>query len=313
MVKKLLKKKFLNKFNLPFVIIYCLIILASYFISGFFLFEWVISFMPYLILLNLILLISLLKKRRIYVAVFLLIVTVIFTFRFIDFSFVKPQEGKGSIPLTITFFNKHYLNKEYGEIEKAVKKIDPQILGIAEMDSKDEGKMKFLQSFQYRKIITSKDKFTTGIYSKYPMEFLDLNKKELPHVIGANTMIENKSYYVFIIHTNNSLNPSSNTDRDKELETLISYINKLPTQDNILLMGDLNLTQWSPVYRRIFDKNGILVDTAKGRGIITSWGPPILRSQIDHIFVTKNVRVDSLKTEFVKGSDHYLIWSIIRI
>lgn len=269
--------------------------------------------MPYLIVLNLILLIDLFKKRQIYIALFLIIITAIFTFRFIDFSFIKPSGGNGSTPLTITFFNKHYQNKEYGDIERVLKKIDPQILGIAEMGTNDEKNMQFLQSFPYRKVITTKDKFTTGLYSQYPMEFLTLNKKELPHVVGAKTIIEDKSYYIFLIHTNNSMTPSSNTKRDKELKAVISYIKKLPSENNILLMGDLNLTPWSPVYRDLFATEEILINTAKGRGIVTTWGPPFFRSEVDHIFVPKNAAIESLKTEPVKGSDHYLIWSKIRI
>ena len=74
----------------------------------------------------------------------------------------------------------------------------------------------------------------------------------------------------------------------------------------LLLVGDLNSSNWSPWFRRILREGGMR-DTRRGYGTLSSWWPldfPILRFPIDHVLVKGPVRLGDLRRGPGVGSDH---------
>jgi endonuclease/exonuclease/phosphatase (EEP) superfamily protein YafD len=94
--------------------------------------------------------------------------------------------------------------------------------------------------------------------------------------------------------------------RNRQLETLgrVSRSHETP----LLIAGDLNVTQFSPHFRRLL-REGSLRDCAAGRGLQPTWPArvPFLFIRIDHCVATQGVRVQDVRVGDYVGSDHYPI------
>jgi endonuclease/exonuclease/phosphatase (EEP) superfamily protein YafD len=74
---------------------------------------------------------------------------------------------------------------------------------------------------------------------------------------------------------------------------------------NFVLVGDLNVTMWSPFYAKLVRESG-LVDARKGFGVIATWPTffPGCKIPLDHCLVSQRMNVSSVRTGSTIGSDH---------
>lgn len=73
-----------------------------------------------------------------------------------------------------------------------------------------------------------------------------------------------------------------------------------------VLLGDLNLTPWSPAFARLLETTN-LRDTAFGRGVSPTWlsSIPFIGLPIDHVLVSPEVGVRTRRVGPDIGSDHF--------
>jgi endonuclease/exonuclease/phosphatase (EEP) superfamily protein YafD len=92
--------------------------------------------------------------------------------------------------------------------------------------------------------------------------------------------------------------------RDVQLERAAEVAAALADQP-VLLMGDLNVTPWSPVFARLLDA-GNLRDASRARGLTTTWPASCLWCGvlIDHILVNPKIAVIQSRVAADIGSDH---------
>jgi endonuclease/exonuclease/phosphatase (EEP) superfamily protein YafD len=110
--------------------------------------------------------------------------------------------------------------------------------------------------------------------------------------------------------------------RNRHLQAIGNYVKD--TQDAAILLGDFNLTPWSPYYRQLVQTTG-LHNTRLGFGILPTWTRssscaelpnwliPILNIPIDHIFVTRDLQVVRTYVGDNGNSDHAPIISELAI
>jgi endonuclease/exonuclease/phosphatase (EEP) superfamily protein YafD len=102
-------------------------------------------------------------------------------------------------------------------------------------------------------------------------------------------------------------------NRNRHLQAIGNYLKD--AQDSAILLGDFNLTPWSPYYRQLVQTTG-LHNTRLGFGILPTWTRssscaelpnwliPILNIPIDHIFVTRDLQVVRTYVGENGSSDH---------
>jgi endonuclease/exonuclease/phosphatase (EEP) superfamily protein YafD len=92
--------------------------------------------------------------------------------------------------------------------------------------------------------------------------------------------------------------------RDRELDQLAGIVRAAPGP--VLVLGDLNITAFSPAFSRLLGQAGLL-DCAAGRGFHPTWPAwfPPLYIQIDHCLAGPGLAVTGLATGPYVGSDHY--------
>ncbi|HEY9832845.1 MAG TPA: endonuclease/exonuclease/phosphatase family protein, partial [Stenomitos sp.] len=104
--------------------------------------------------------------------------------------------------------------------------------------------------------------------------------------------------------------------RNQQLDEIGKYIKSLSTQ--VILTGDLNITMWSPYYKRFMSQAG-LKNARQGFGTVPTWPlktnyPPyskmpilftrLLSIPIDHCLISPNIKVAKIRAGSSVGSDH---------
>lgn len=306
-MSKLLKKEIPTDFLL---IPYCIILLLSYFVTGNLFLEWVVSFMPYFLVVNICLIAFLWSRKQSFAHIVLYFVTFLMLVRFIDFSFVKPPVENGDKELNVVFINKLIFNTQFDEIDKKIKAINPDILGTAEMDEFDAARIPVLKEYPYTYFTQTPNNASLALFSKYRFSVEDSSFS--PYVLSSKMYIDGKNYMVLIIHPKAPVFPNDFSLRDAHIKKLSAYIESLKSK-RILLLGDFNLTPWSPVYNESLGKLQNMKNAAKGTGLHTTYQQGPFQVLIDHIFVSNEFKVESFKSEYVEGSDHKLIWTVLKI
>lgn len=91
--------------------------------------------------------------------------------------------------------------------------------------------------------------------------------------------------------------------RNQQLAELGDYVAQIKTP--VVVVGDLNITMWSPYYQRFVRQTG-LRNARYGFGILPTWPTiiPLLYIPIDHFMVSPEIQVVNLRTGDRVGSDH---------
>lgn len=101
-------------------------------------------------------------------------------------------------------------------------------------------------------------------------------------------------------------------ERNRQLAAIGDYVAGLKTPT--ILVGDMNVTMWSPYYRDLVNK-GQLNNVRAGFGILPTWPifQPLLSIPIDHCLVTKDFQVLETRKGRKIGSDHFPLITDIAI
>jgi endonuclease/exonuclease/phosphatase (EEP) superfamily protein YafD len=101
--------------------------------------------------------------------------------------------------------------------------------------------------------------------------------------------------------------------RNRQLEAMATYLRT--RSSSTLVLGDLNISMWSPYYQRFVRQTG-LKNARQGFGLlptwptagtypqIPDWASLILSIPIDHCLVSPDIRVVAIRTGSKVGSDH---------
>lgn len=113
-------------------------------------------------------------------------------------------------------------------------------------------------------------------------------------------------------HTNWPLGAKIAASRNRELSMLADMARATPGP--VLLLGDLNITAFSPVFPALLAQAG-LADCAAGQGYHPTWPAqfPPLYMQIDHCLAGAGLEVTEFATGPYVGSDHYPLEVTLRL
>lgn len=267
--------------------------------------------MPYFLVINVVIITGLLLSRTCTPSHALLyIVTILMVVRIIEFAGIRPQSRNGSRELKILFFNKLYDNTNYDEIHLKIKEISPDIIGMAELKEKEKEEIAILKEYPYVYIKNTRENASLVLMSKY--KFSIENSSHFSYLLSSKMNIDGEQFNVFVFHPVPPMSFENMKKRDKEIKKFSAHLNSLENA-NVIAVGDFNVTPWSSLYRESLSQLRNMTNTAKGNGIQTTYHRGLFRIPIDYIFVSKKFSVESFRSEYMIGSDHNLIWTIIKI
>ncbi len=214
----------------------------------------------------------------------------------------------------IRFFqaNVFYKNQQYERLISEVKKENPDVAIFIEVTDAWAEKLELLQkNYSYWVIhqdpqIAFNENINLGIavYSKIPLKntsIQDLGGGR--KTVSTQIEIQGKTLSILATHPSWGIGKYGFNLRNKQLSEIANYITH--QKSSIVVIGDLNITMWSPYYKELICNCG-LYNARKGFGLIPTWPSflPLLSIPIDHCLVSQDIRVVKTKSGKNIGSDH---------
>jgi endonuclease/exonuclease/phosphatase (EEP) superfamily protein YafD len=152
------------------------------------------------------------------------------------------------------------------------------------------------------------DNYGLGLFSKFPFtssSSVEFGDAKVPSVI-AQLDLNGQSLTIIGTHPPPPKRGYLSRQRDEQLMNIARSIST--KTGPILLMGDLNITSWSPHFQNIL-RTGKLKDSRQGWGLQPSWpvDRPLFLVPIDHILVTEDIVIHHRRRGPYTGSDHFPI------
>lgn len=272
-------------------------------IRGNFILDLLNHFRPYFLIVSVvILLVNFRVYKRQYTILVILLVTIL-NYHMIHFPSFHFTDESGT--LKVLHLNLLMGNENYDAVRQLIAKEDPDIISFQECTPDwFIALAPLLAEFQTtQKIIDSP--FGICVASRIPVvqsEVLYLNNQRIP-LIKLELEYKGEFITLYSVHPTPPFNQGLFESRNEYFELLI---NEVGIDESVIIVGDLNITQWSPYYQK-FRKT---LNLRNSDFLFSSTWPeffPIQIFQLDHILTSKRYRFKSSKVLNSIGSDHFPI------
>jgi endonuclease/exonuclease/phosphatase (EEP) superfamily protein YafD len=197
-------------------------------------------------------------------------------------------------------------NHDYERFVQFVREEKPDVLFVMEMNEAWTQALESLhEEYPHRRLRPREDAFGLGLFSRAPLEETQvvLSAAGLPSIVATMELSGGQTVLFIGTHPLPPMGEENATDRNEQLINIAQFVAK--QKQPVVLLGDLNITPWSPHFRDLLRDSG-LRDTQRGQGLQPSWPwlPWPCRIPIDHALVSKEVKVVERKLGPNIGSDH---------
>ncbi|MBD2058497.1 endonuclease/exonuclease/phosphatase family protein [Oculatella sp. FACHB-28] len=207
-------------------------------------------------------------------------------------------------------------NRSYEKVLTMVREEKPDIAVFLEVDDTWVAQLQNLKDIlPYEFGQANPYNFGIAVYSRFPLAnaAIDFFETDGNPSILANLTVEGQSISLVAAHPFPPVRRSFFHTRNLQLDRIGQYVQQLETP--IVLLGDLNITMWSPYYKR-FVRNTGLQNARRGFGVLPTWPMPgtyavlpnllhrLLQIPIDHCLVSSDIKVAAIHTGRDVDSDH---------
>lgn len=207
-------------------------------------------------------------------------------------------------------------NQSYPKVLSLVREQRPDVAVFIEVN---DAWVKQLESLNdilpYSIAKANTDNLEIAVFSQSPLEntsleFFGDSKKGT--ILGDLT-INGQIVSLIATHPRPPVKPEWFKSRNKQMEEISRYIQQLKTP--VLMVGDLNITMWSPYYKSFVRQTGMR-NARQGFGILPTWPSksslspvpatiaPLLSIPIDHCLISPEIKVVNIRTGPNVDSDH---------
>lgn len=223
--------------------------------------------------------------------------------------YIPQPTGAAPIPerhLRVLLSNVFYSNERYSDVISLVREEKPDIAVFIEVTDAWVKELEVLQDIlPYSFSETDPNRiYGTLIYSHLPLENIATQffEKEKASLL-ADVTIQGQQVSLIATHPSSPLSKTRFVWRNKHLEALGNYVAQV--KNPAVVMGDLNISMWSPYYKRTIHQSR-LHNTRAGFGVLPTWPTqyPFLYIPLDHCLVSGDIQVLNTRTAKNVGSDH---------
>lgn len=191
-------------------------------------------------------------------------------------------------------------------VRAAISNSRPDLLVLEEIDDRWLASLApVLDSYPYRAVEPRFDNFGIGLFSRHPLDtarIVPFGPINAPSIFAEMQLADRKLTLV-ATHPMPPGDAWLAAERNRQLDWIARRITEL--SGPVLLLGDLNMSPWSPAYRRFLNDSG-LKDSARGRSIRPTWPAsiPLLWIPLDHALHTSDFAIHERTIGPDIGSDH---------
>lgn len=225
-----------------------------------------------------------------------------------------PETSVATPLLSVVTANVFTANRRYSDIEAELLRSDADVVAVLELspDLHEYLQRDFAKQYRWSRVEPKGvSNFGIGLYSRIPFDFATLdyfNDERISSIIAQFT-IDGEQVQVIATHTLPPLGTRGFEHRNRHLNMLCDSVRQMQADNaggHVVVLGDLNLTPWSPLFEDFLMKSG-LQNVACGRGLTPTWYryrafPFGLK--LDHILVSEHLACDCYRVGTDIGSDH---------
>lgn len=225
-----------------------------------------------------------------------------------------PDDASGA-DLRVLHINVKTSNRNFADVVEIIQKEQPDVVVAQETDAGWIDALAALRNaYPYQHARPRADNFGMLVMSRIDgtrFSARALEAGDIP-IISLVLPLAGEELAITALHTFPPMSPRLAAQRDAQLQEISSDVNSGGTHR--LLVGDLNITPWSPPFRDLLEATG-LNDTRKKFSHLATWpavvGP--LGIPIDHVLASDSLRITELQAFDSNGSDHRGLIAGIRL
>lgn len=286
-----------------------LVTAASFLARASWLLELLTHFRLQLALGSTVLLVIALARRRLVTAALAALAVAANTAPLVPYLLAGPAIAAASAgSLRVMAANVHYRNAGYAALLEEVRRQDPDVLGLMEVDQAWLDGLSALEAeYRWKVLEPQEGPYGLALYSRVPFRLLPespYTEGGLQTAIALELAVDESPLTLVLTHVRAPTSPGKAELRNAQFAGLARLLDADPNEAKVLL-GDLNTTPWSPYYRQLASATDMR-NAALGHGYQPTWpaGFSLLQIPIDHCLVSDALRVGSFRTGTDVGSDH---------
>jgi endonuclease/exonuclease/phosphatase (EEP) superfamily protein YafD len=225
-----------------------------------------------------------------------------------------PAAACGGPAFTVATANLQYSNHDTGRVLAWLAANPVDLVVLQEVTGAWAGALSQVPGYPQRELLVREDPYGIGVLSRWPLrsvERRDFAADGLPSLSGG-LVIEGQPVRFLALHTRWPILPGLAASRDRSLDAAAELVRA--GEGPAAVIGDLNLTAYSPVFARLLESAG-LRDASDGPRWSPTWmaGFWPLALRIDHVLVTPGLCVESVEVGPPIGSDHRPVIARLRL
>lgn len=224
----------------------------------------------------------------------------------VPFYFKRPKSPSNAKTHRVLLANILKRNQSYQRVRDLIRNYNPDFFVLIEVSQKWMQELECLRSeYPFVKSAPRTDDYGLALFSRFPLKHAEIQyfgDTDRPTIIAELDLAGNAITLV-IPHPSP---PKSQTEAILRNRQLSEIANHLAGHNGPkFLIGDLNITPWSPYFKDLLDQSG-LRESRTGFGLQPTWPTtmPLLYIPIDHILVSADIRVHKHQLGPGIGSDH---------
>jgi len=216
--------------------------------------------------------------------------------------------------------NLYYRNEEYARVRDYLARSNPDILVLSELTPQWVSALRDIRErYPYWMSVDRRSPWGLGVFSRFPLRgarATDLGLGGSVNVL-ATVALPSGDVQLVAAHLASPTTPSRATRRNAQLGELTALLANMPASADgrrrRLLVGDLNITPYSPYLRDLLARTG-MNDARRAAGLLGTWPAGFLPLQvhIDHCIADPATGVTRVARGPAVGSDHYPVEITLR-
>ncbi|MCK6369864.1 MAG: endonuclease/exonuclease/phosphatase family protein [Gammaproteobacteria bacterium] len=216
--------------------------------------------------------------------------------------------------VSIVALNLFVANSEHAAVRAYLRHADADILVLSELTPAWVSALREVTAaYPYWVSVDRRTPWGLGVYSRFPLKgarALDLGLGGSVNVV-ATAALPGGDVQLVGVHLASPTSPARAAQRNLQLQRLADLLGP-PRQSGDarnpprLLIGDMNITPFSPYFGDLLDRTG-LIDRRARDGLLTTWPTWFMpvRIPIDHCIADPDLPVLAVRRGPAVGSDHY--------
>ncbi|MDH3978596.1 MAG: endonuclease/exonuclease/phosphatase family protein [Gammaproteobacteria bacterium] len=222
---------------------------------------------------------------------------------------IGEQEVGDEAAIHVVAANLNYKIQSLGRLNTYLIERSPDLIVFSEITPPAERALRGLgDSYRYQAGQSRTDPWGLKVYSRLPIRESELLSLSLGEDIQVRVRVETAGGLidVFAVHFYSPISADMARSRNAQMMALSALLKASDVPQ--LVIGDMNVTPFSPVFARFMDESG-LVDARLKDGYHITWPTSALPLwiPIDHALAGNGLDVSKVQTGPNIGSDHYPI------